>query len=322
MKPRPAICALLLGALLAGCAAQNPRAGVNAPSTPLGADLFTSVLPAQRAGLEVQWWSVVDADDALGRALAPYTENESPLADRVRVRWRINGLRMVVVPLEDLNAVLSSLSITDKVNRLWLGQTTTWTVAAPGAPWEGERSLLIGGETIRMGAGQLRLLTRAWVSPTESAPTLRTDVALQYIDRLNQNPARSPLEPATLPTPEEEGLIFRTLTAPMELDPGYAYCIVAEDPDVDWAELLPEDESAESEEPRLPRRARSPFDHAPPSETGGVLGPAPPGVPLLADALLSTVELLPTRRRARSIVALIPRVPERQRLTPVGALNP
>jgi len=333
MKTAPgAIAAIALTALLAGCSSQ-PRAvaPTDSTKTPSSTNPFSDVFPENQIGLEVQWWTITDRGDAIARALAPYANEPTPLPASVRENWRRNGLRMVRVPALEMDAVLASLPIEDKINRMWLGQTPSWTIAAPGAPWGGERSLLIDGETIRLGAGQLRLLVRAWISPTEQAPVLRTDLALQYLDRQVSASKQSPLAHARLRRPEREGMIFRTLSAPMELVDGYAYCIVSEDPDVQW-EMVGDDSGVrggdaparESVEPTLPERALSPsteYAESAFADDAQTLGPEPPGIPLLADALLSRVELLPTRRRSRTIVILSAVLPEDYRLSPAAPIN-
>lgn|GEM_PF-1734924 len=326
---------LALLVLIAGCASQHPAPRATSASEPRPAPTnpIARVFADRRAGLEVQWWTVTARDDALAQALAPYADEPTPLPPTVRANWRRNGLRMVRVPFADMNALLTALPIEDKVNQTWIGQSPRWTVAAPGAPWNGRRSLLIDGETIRLGAGRLRLLVRAWISPTEGPPTLRTDLALQYLNSSLSAPSRTPFDLASLRRPETDGMIFRTLTAAMEISGEYAYCIVSEDPDIDWATMRSAgtadgegdrgvgDSARQRQAPTLPEHAPPPFPARAPDDQTRALGPKPPGIPLLADALLSRVDLLPTRRRARSIVILAPIVPETFRLAPTAAAD-
>lgn len=313
--------------LLTGCASPQQAPQPRGPDTARPPIALTGAFAENQAGLEIQWWTITDrGDGALARALAPYETDPVPMPERVRDNWRRNGLRFVAIPVDEVAAALGSLPLEDKVNRIWLGQTPGWSVAAPGAPWTGDRVLLIDGETIVLHAGQLRLLVRAWVSPTEGAPTLRTDVALQYRDRSASANTEAPFErPTTIRRPETEGMIFRTLTASMELTGAMVYCIVSEDPDVDWgAAAMPDgaDAGEPTGVPTLPVLAPDPFAEAErePDEADD-LGPAPPGIPLLADALLSRLELLPTRRLARSIVILAPSVPAEFRLAPASAVS-
>lgn len=309
--------AAALVALLTGCAS-DPPAPAEQPE-PAAANPFASVLADDRSGLEVQWWTITDEDDVIARALAPFADAPLPISTDIEANWRRNGFRMVAIPADQLGPLIATLPIEDKVNRIWLGQTPGWAVAAPGAPWRGARSLLIDGETIQLNAGQLRLLVRAWVSPTEGAPTMRTDLAVQYRSAGIDNAAPVFEQQTEIRRPDTLGIIFRTLTAAMELEDGMLYCIVSEDPGAEWtvgAEETTEDADAK---PTLPVRAPSPFDEPEETEDDSSLGPLPPGIPLLADALLSRVELLPTRRVARSIVILAPRVPATFRLAPAGA---
>jgi len=315
---RSAMLAAALLALAPGCApSPNPEPVATAPA-PAIANPFASVLADDQSGLEVQWWTITDQEDLLATALAPFADRPVPLPPDVEANWRRNGFRMVAVPADQLGALLSVLPIEDKVNRIWLGQAPRWTVAAPGAPWRGARSLLIDGETIELGAGQLRLLVRAWIAPTDGAPTMRTDVAVQYLNA-GADTASPNFQRAELRRADTMGMIFRTLTAAMELDDDSVYCILSEDPGVDWGSAGNDQEPEQGAEPRLPVRAPSPFPELDEPEDPMALGPKPPGIPLLADALLSRVELLPTRRQARSIVILAPKVPETYRLAPISS---
>lgn len=311
----------VLISLSAGCAPSSGSGASGVAVTPQHSGALSGVLTENQAGLEIQWWTVTDQDVALAQAFAPYADGPTPMPADVRANWRRNGFRMIAVPVRDMAALLQSLPIEDKVNRIWMGQANEWTIAAPGAPWSGERSLRIDGEVIRLGAGQIRMLVRAWVSPTEGAPTLRTDLAVQYWNAANSAAALAPFARATVRRPETEGMIFRSLTAPMELSGDWVYCIIPEDPDVDWATLAKSGEqqaqaTLPGSEPRLPARAPSPFFEPESPDDALALGPAPPGIPLLADALLSRIELLPTRRHARSLVILAPSVPGAFRLAP------
>jgi hypothetical protein len=313
---------------VAGCVSASGSGAPGVAATPRPAGALTGVLTENQSGLEIQWWTVTDRDEELAQALAPYAEAPTPLPESVRASWRRNGFRMIAVPVRDMAALLGALPIEDKVNRIWLGQTPEWTIAAPGAPWSGERSLRIDGETIRLGGGQIRMLVRAWVSPTEGAPTLRADIAVQYCNAANSAAALAPFARATIRRPETEGMIFRSLTAAMELTGDRVYCIIPEDPDIDWAEVSRGVEDGVASRgpdararatgggPALPLREASPFAEPESPDAALALGPAPPGIPLLADALLSRIELLPTRRRARSLVILAPSVPGVFRLAP------
>ncbi len=315
---RASLAAALL-ALLAGCASDPPAPAEQLQ--PAVSNPFASVLADDRSGLEVQWWTVTDQGDAIAKALAPFADAPLPISADIEANWRRNGFRMVAIPADQLGPLISALPIEDKVNRIWLGQTPGWAIAAPGAPWRGARSLLIDGETIQLNAGQLRLLVRAWVSPTEGAPTMRTDLAVQYLSAGADNRTPTLEQQTEIRRPDTLGMIFRTLTAAMELEDGTLYCILSEDPGAEWSAIAEEPaEDAETEAvPTLPVRAPSPFDDPIATDDGAALGPQPPGIPLLADALLSRVELLPTRRQARSIVILAPRVPSSFRLAPVSA---
>ncbi len=304
-----------------GCGGRQ-SASIASTDAPEPSNPFMDALPDTQSGLEVQSWAVTDRDSALASALAAYENEPTPMPASVRANWRRNGLRMVRIPIDEMGSVLSSLPIEGQVNKVWLGQSPAWTVAARGTPWSGSRSLLIDGETIRLGTGQLRLLVRAWISPTESTPKLHTDLALQYLDSPRDSFTRSPFDQAALRRAETEGLIFRTLTAPMELAGRYAYCIVSEDPNTDWGSMTePDDPVSEPQSPTLPELAPDPFGAIPEPIDDPSLGPEPPGIPLLADALLSRVELLPTRRQARSIVILTPIIPDQYRLTPAQQIS-
>lgn len=289
--------ALTLAAAGASC-----RSGDSGPAAEPGRiggpEVAAPIVAGADNGLEVQWWIVADDGEVFERLFAPLAGGASPLEARAGARWRANGLRLLATTVDALPGLESGAPLLGRVNRNWLGQVPRWTVAVQGDAWPAARSLLIDGELVRLPAGRLRLLTRAWTAPTEQGPRLRVDLAVQHVPAGAERTDRGAFDAAALRPVEDDGLVFETLTAGLELRDGQVCVIVAEAPDVDWrsggsGSAPAEEGSAESE--AGPR---------------GV-GPEAPTTPTLGQAMLAMTPIEPTPRRARAVVILTARVAAR-----------
>lgn len=301
MSARRAI-ALVIALALVGAGAScrsNGRTEGARPQQNAGPDVAAPILAGADNGLEVQWWIVADDGVVFARLLSPLTGGASPLAPRVGARWRANGLRLLSTTVDELPALERSAPLLGMVNRNWLGQVPKWTVAVQGDAWETPRSLLIDGELVRLPAGRLRVLTRAWTAPTQDGPRLRVDVAVQHVAAGAARSPESAFGAATLRPVEDEGLVFETLTAELELRDGQSCVIVAEAPEVDWLASATNGATAPGAEEDGP------------SSAGGEVGPEPPHTPTIGEAMLAMTPLEPTTRRARAVIILTGRVPSR-----------
>jgi hypothetical protein len=302
------IAALSLAASLGASCARG--AAARAPAPPGAPDMTTPLFAGGGDGVEVQWWIVADDGSALARLMAPRAGRASPLAPALVGPWRANGLRLLATDIADLPAIQAGAPAVGRVNRSWLGQAPRWTVAVQGDEWLAPRSLLIDGELVRLPAGRLRLLTRAWVAPTERGPRLRVDLAVQFAEAAAR-PREDVFGDARLRLVEDDGLVFETLTASLEMQDGEACVIVAESPMVDWSSAAPPGASAQrggDESGRTDGDAPRPDD--------GPQGPEAPATPTIGEAMLSMTPQLPTPdrptpRRPRAVVVITARVTER-----------
>ncbi len=297
---------LLCHAALAACAPSSRSPSAAAP----GPDLTTPLFAGAGDGVEVQWWIVRDEGFSPARLLAPRAGSASPLPPALVGPWRANGLRLFATHIADLPAIQAGAPAAGRVNRSWLGQTPRWTIAVQGDEWAAPRSLLIDGELVRLPAGRLRLLTRAWVAPTERGPRLRVDLAVQFA-QAGGTAREDVFGAAVLRLVEDEGLVFETLTASLEREDGEACVIVAESPGADWssssAESGAEPDSGPDAPPSAPGIGASP--DAP-------VGPEAPATPTIGEAMLSMTPHAPAPtgadpRRSRALVVIAARVSDR-----------
>lgn len=176
----PARGALLTAlALLAGCASDPP---------PPAERPETKIVRGADQGLEVVWWPVDDSTGALARALAPYAERPVPISATRARTLRANGLRIVAVPLAEVDGLREFVRLAGPVQRQWHGQLSSWTSIICGPSWEGDRIIELdqperqgvpeadaseegGAEPLpegllRLGPGKLCLLARCWIEPS------------------------------------------------------------------------------------------------------------------------------------------------------------
>lgn len=251
-------------------------------------------------GLEVAWVVARDMPErTASTALAPYLNQPLPIDDVMRSRLEANGLRLVAVPMPDLDPLLASLSLSGVRQRQWFGWALDWREAFRGRSVPRGAVLTIDGERRTPGGGWLRLVARAWTAPGPDGPILR----IEFAPQLHQTGLRS--EPADdLSRAIEgrqadfdvlgEGRIFDTLLVRADLDPAYAYVLTGEAPEAVWA-------AGEGDG----------------GATAEVYGPVAPAPPTLGEAMLVSApgpdERGPT---SRALVVFIPRTPDRIRLLP------
>ncbi len=252
---------------------------------------------AMARGLEVRWWLVQDGSE-LGAALAEY-QVPVPAADAEMVtRWRANGFRLVMVPVEDLTALRSAIA--GRVNRQWFGERPRWTVAIDG-PRIGSGSVLsLESGPLRVSTGWLRLLLREWAQPTADddrvdGALVRVELVPQYHESGRDLGPRGLLEPLGVggEDPMQSGQVFDTLKLDLELRSGMACLIVPESPIVEWQGVESEGENREEEDSEESA-----------DEGGDIFGPPGPAVRTIGAGMLCG-------GGQRAVVVLVPRVPER-----------
>ncbi len=259
---------------------------------------------------------VVDLKFDLEDVLLTYLDREVPMSAPDRERWRKAGFRVIAVPVADLDRIQSLLRTVGTAQRQWLGERPDWTDAVTGPAFERPRTLRTADETEIFSPGALRLLLRCWVAPSwgqaetgnggapPSAPTpdpsavLRVELVPEHrpADRWSGRAGwedRRADPDADLGAAQWAGRPLTSLIARLSLRDGEACLIVPESPDADWSR-------PQTEAPAL------------------AFGPQAPPVPTIGEAMLSSAAFEAPARKVRVVLVLIPRIPERFRLSSVG----
>lgn len=250
--------------LLGGCTVSTPDAVVEGHPDPLRAGLTEAAgavldrLTNADTGLEVRTWIVPDDAERVARAFSRFQDGQ-PLDAPSAERFRRNGLRVVRVPLEDLLPCLEALGEASLDLTAWHGQVYAWRELHHRPLRAGGHALAVNGRVRRYEGGSLYLMLRCWQMQMEDAPFLNLELMPHYVAGGSGRSGRrgGSREPLT------------TLAMRLKLDRGYAYILVAEDPQTEWAGIEPQDaSSARGEadaEPDSPRPAAGPAAMAPPT---------------------------------------------------------
>lgn len=212
------------------------------------------------AGLEVLVLSVRASEREFASRMNGIAGGMAPMSSELERLWNEHGLRMVAVASGDLPAAIAALSGGGSGSgigqRQWLGQSPGWVEVVRG-PGRGEGAVVaLDVERIRLPAGAMRLLARAWLEPVPptkgaggdeqgAAPgaVLRIDLVTQHMDDRSAAIQKDPLgvNPKSIAA-EDQGLMFRRLLARLSVAGEQAYLIVSERPGVDWARAAREPE--------------------------------------------------------------------------------
>lgn len=284
----------------------------------------SAVVRGASSGLELWWWVVTDqrivhssgpatpakpgdpppppafriveTGESIETLLAPYVNRPVPISDDLKKRWRECGLRAVCVPIKDLETIEGSLRLTGPVQRQWLGELSAWTDVIRGPEFSSSRVVMLGDKPEELQPGRLRLMARCWTYPVTAAagsPTaaFRLELVPQFEPETSD---RSRLHAAGVVTtvPEEDQTrMFTELQAGLAIDARAgepdAIVIVPDRPDADWTKHVD-----------------------PLNAEDGDAGPTPEVPATLGETMLS-VPAIKQAPRARAVVILIPRLPER-----------
>lgn len=309
------LCVVALGAAVS--CARKPRAGV--PAVPAG----SPVVRGAESGLELWWWVVTDqrvvADPApepeskpgkpppkpvfvinepgmtLEQGLAPYLARPTAFTEATVKLWRSHGLRIVSVPVADLEKLQRSLRLTGPVHKQWFGQLADWTDVVRGPEASSTRVIMVGDKPEELRPGRLRLMARCWMYPVASmagapAAGLRLELVPQFEPAASE---RSRLQLSTARRDGDGNVDFPSLLAGLSIEKltgePDAILIVPDAPGADWSKTEAEQTEA---------------------------GPEVDMPPTIGEAMLAA---LPMRNdkgtavsaRSRAVVILIPRLPER-----------
>jgi hypothetical protein len=306
-------------------------------------------------GLDAAWWIVDDSNndrttfESLTQALLPYAKRPTGLTEDQQAAWRANGLRVIAVPVKDLDALHDRLRTSGKAREQFLGIVPEWTSLGSGHAFATPWTLKLDNGPLDLPPGQVRLLCRAWLVPDEPpldpSPANPIDAtgmaAAMHLELLPQHQEASSTRESLAqaygldkrPTNEGAGLTFPRLALSLKGTGTDALLIVPESPDVEWVPLppgtprvLPEPVSAVatvqkpiekvepiSDDPFPPQASRpASLDTPPPVE---VMNPAPITPVGPAPTRLPTFgeallsDLTGVGLSRRVVIVLIPRVP-------------
>ncbi len=333
--------------LLTACGTKKVQVAGPTPSAEIPAS--DPGVRGSQNGMEMMCWGVSTRSRALAELLAPYIEDTFGLDSRTRALWQSNGLRLVLVPLDRLDSIRQLLPQSGGVQRQWLGQVGLWTDIIHGTPWHDLQPVAMDNGRLSLGPGKVRILMRCWTMPVPGndaadAPhaAMRAELLLQHQEPPRVDAAALYTRPTSVTDPLDEGLVFRRLAASITLPPDRALLIIPESPQLDWRAMaqIPEDQEqlalAETRAPRnappqddgvgvgqVLRERAARRDQTEPSPESILPGPPDPGLDFsrsLGELLLtpSRVRLdnVSDRSTLRSIVVLVPRIPERFSIDP------
>ena len=287
---------LTIAAALAGCAATHRPPPLPASEALL--DPATPALMGATNGLEMRVWVTEDQDDVLAEAIERYEARPTPMLDSVRGAWRASGLRVIAIPADEIGALRERLRVVAPEQRDWFGQSPDWSEAIRGREVRAGTPIELADGVMKAPAGRLRVLMRCWTAPGQAItdPAMHLELAVQLERR---DSVGSPLELPALASELEAGVLFPRLRATM-LVPADTALVILPMPERDG--LLVPSTDPENQTPAIPE------------------GPPVPLTPTLGEAMLTSAAagtIDPVRRRA--IVVLLPRLPERFRLSSAGS---
>lgn len=297
--------------LLGGCASSPESSAANAKPVEAREDddgpatAMTAAVVGKQSGLEVQWWVVDDPDSFVGAALAKYAAaGESEVDQATRDLWWSNGLRVLSIPVEDLDRVKQRLDVGAVGHVQWLGLLPTWTQLVIGPGFDGRRAINLdsgNGGRVVLDGGKLRLLARCWGAPGEDGkPALRLELMPQHVEpdaQKRRELAAIESKPWTL---EDEGLLFTRLRAGWSAKGGTAYLIVPEAPGTDWEKVSERSEKSAAAREREENIA-----------SATRVGPFEGSIPSVGEAMLTSALSDPEGRIGKRIViVVVPRMPE------------
>lgn len=315
-------CIVLAAIALAGTSVVHGCARrVQAPTT---ADAASPVVRGALGGLELWWWvvtdsrvppaparsgpvgppdpsappppepafEVVDLKHDADEVLAAYAQRPVPMRAEERARWSAAGLRVVSVPVADLERVHARLRTVGPAQRQWLGEKPDWIDAVGGPPLTGGRFVDAGFGPIAMPPGTLRLLLRCWLAPDWSASSERGPASVLRVELMPEHVPAQRLRPGVPDAAPIRGTQLRHLAAGVSMRDGDALLIVPGPSGAAW---------------------RADGEHA--AAPSDATGPAPPTLPTLGELMLGSDPDPRTGRRARVVLVLVPRVPGEFRLS-------
>jgi len=269
-------------------AAGEPSRGTN----PFGA--------ADENGLEVRQWVLRASMEDVAAALMRYRDGQ-PLETRDREALERNGLRIVRVPIDELEPMLAGLGIASRSVTTWFGQVTQWRDVLTSPVDETSRALVVSGRVRRFSEGDYSMMLRCWTLMMEDMPKMQLELLGRH-DR--------PTVSDTVPLLGDKRVAetwLHAIRAELLLENGYAYVMVYESPSITWQEPGEGEVVRVAAGEALPAGGRGPGvdgDAVGPFHSTGLNAIAPPTI---GEVLLGREAGQPRRH----LLAFVPRIPER-----------
>jgi hypothetical protein len=318
--PTPSITAgtlrgFLLAALgvITGCASQpadSPSIARPANADAVGnsrtggpEDFLRQVLNTDN-GLEIRKWLVKDDSIGIARTLNQYRDG-TVLDEAAEARLQRNGMRLVRIQRDDLDALLEAFGGTTLNANTWHGQMTDWRPIETATLGQGGRAVAIDGNVMRFDRGIVSLLARGWTVPTENGPRTQLEVIPVF-----ERPRNKSLQ-LLVQEDEQPDALFPSVALDLQLEVGYAYVLTYESPGVAWETI----DTKEDVEASTPADAGTEVDEADPEPAAARPRHVGPGDAVSAEVaapwtagelLMAAKERLPRR----VVLVFIPRIPE------------
>jgi len=267
-----ALLAVLCAAGISGCSSSGSQSPSRDPLA-LETNIEAGQRPADsQRGLELRVLTVDDSENRVARSLARYEQSTGSMSNEDIQRWRSWGLRLIVVPIDELDSILASQDLTQAAQVRWMGEFPQW------------RPIIRTGEiysnTVRVQepdearyqtlVGRPRLLSRVWTVPEVTDDGLKARLHMDLAIQMTKPQRSNRWGEIRLPTALDEGDIIEELRISPVFGSSSALVLVGEDPLVSWS-LTDEDGS---------------FDAS--SEEHSSIGPRTPQARTLGQQMLST----------------------------------
>lgn len=218
----------------AGCARERAPRDVVLESESEGASFIDQGQP----GIGVRLVPVRDTKPTVASVLGPYETNPVPADPTLLYRWRRAGLRIIAVPVGEVDALVASLTSAGAGDERWWTEVPNWSPIAAG-PWGADRTLSTGSGVAAVGPGRTRLLARAWFEPWIGDSGVEATVRVELVpqrERPREDRTLSGLEaPAKPGGAPDAGPVLAELALTVRARGGDAYVIVGASPDADWS---------------------------------------------------------------------------------------
>jgi len=302
--------AALIAAALSACSSSGSSASSDSKNPP--AQLQTQIEAGSsdsitQRGLELRVLTVDDSEDRVARMLARYQQDLGPLNAEDRKRWNSWGLRLIAVPVVELDALLGSQDLTQAIQVRWMGEFPQWrpVIRTGKIRNDSVRVEDSGSTSYRSLAGRPRLLARVWTSPKVSQAGVEARLNLDLAVQMTQEQKSNQWGEVKLPTAIDEGELINDLKISPILDSSTALVLVGEDPLITWVEGI---DGSDTNPVSIDR------------SSDGSLGPTAPGSRTLGQQMLSTagtgyvapgVRYVPPKK---VLIILVPKVGGQYRL--------